>query len=310
LKITIIGAAGTLGSCSAFDIMTHKLADEIILIDPWEDVLKSHWMDLTSASTGLDISIKKGSYADMTGTDIVIMTAGAPSGAIKNRSELLPANLPIIKENADMIFTYCPDAIVIMETNPVDPLNYAMYLMSPKKDRKKYIGYSVNDSIRFRMNSANELGVKASRVQGMVMGEHGNSQVLLFSSLRVDGNPIKVDEGFKKKIYDELPMIIQRYEVLKPKRTAGWTSAVGTTAIVNAIKNNTREVIPCQSVLFGEYGLEKTSLTVPAVVGKNGIEDIKVIDLALDEHERLQNTYNTLSPFMRQVEEFVKTNNK
>jgi malate dehydrogenase len=304
LKITIIGAAGTLGSCSAFDIMIHKLADEILLIDPWEDVLKSHWMDLTSAATGSDIKINKGSYSDMTGTDIVIMTAGAPSGAIKQRSELLPANLLIVKDNADMIFKYCPDAIVIMETNPVDPLNYAMYLLSPNKNRKKYIGYSTNDSIRFRMNSANILGVKSSQVHGIVMGEHGNSQVMLFSTLRVDGKPVIVDEDFKKKLYDELPLIIQRYEVLKPKRTAGWTSAVGTTAIVNAIKNNTRE---CQSVLFGEYGMKNTSMTVPCVIGKNGIEDIKIIELAADEKEGLKRTYATLDPFMRQVEDFVKT---
>lgn len=126
MKITIVGAAGTLGSCSAFDILIHHLADEILLIDPWEDALKGHWMDLSSAATGMDININMGGYSDMAGTDIVIMAAGAPSGAIKSRLDLLPANLPIIRDNAKMIFSYCPEAIVIMETNPVDPLNYAM----------------------------------------------------------------------------------------------------------------------------------------------------------------------------------------
>jgi malate dehydrogenase len=303
MKITIIGAAGTLGSCAAFDIVIHRLADELLLIDPWEDMLKGHWMDLTSASVGLDIDIRQGSYEDMSGTDIVIMTAGAPSGAIKSRSELLPTNLPIVRENAEKITRYCPEAIVIMETNPVDPLNYAMYLMSPSRDRRKYIGYSVNDAIRFRMNAAAALGVKASRVQGMVMGEHGNSQVLLFSTLRLDGQPVKVDAAFKKKLYEDIPLIIQRYEVLKPKRTAGWTSAVGTTVLVNAIKNNTQELVCCQSVLAGEYGYRDTSITVPAIIGRNGLEDIKLLELAPDEKEGLENTVNVLSPYMRYVEE-------
>jgi malate dehydrogenase len=310
LKITIIGAAGTLGSCAAFDIVVNKLADQLVLIDPWEDVLKGHWMDLSTAAIGQDMEIIKGQYPDMAGSDLVIMTAGAPSGAIKSRADLLPSSLPIIKDNAEMIFKYCPEAIVMTETNPVDPLNYCTYLLSPKKDRKKYIGYSINDTIRFRINAGNALGVKSSRVQGMTMGEHGNSQVLLFSSLRVDGKPVKFTEEMQKAIYDDLPNIIQRFEVLKPRRTAGWTSAVGTGFIINAIKNNTREILPCQSILMGEYGMTNTSCTVPCVIGKNGIEEIKIIDMTEDERQRVKKSYETVSPYMRQVEEFIKSSKK
>jgi malate/lactate dehydrogenase len=187
MKIAVIGGAGTLGSCAAFTIIDRKLADELLLIDPWADMLKGHWMDLSTAASGADLAVKKGGYEDMAGSDIVIMAASAPSGAIDSRSELLPINIPIIKENSEKINRYCPEAIVIMETNPVDPLNYAMFLMSKSKDRRKFIGYSLNDTLRFRMWAAEALGVQASRVRGTVIGEHGQSQVMLFSSLRVDG---------------------------------------------------------------------------------------------------------------------------
>jgi malate dehydrogenase len=305
VKVTIIGAAGTLGSCAAFDIAIHKLADEILLIDPWENMLKAHWMDLTTAGAGQDVSVRRGTFEDMSGSDIVVVTAGAPSGVISSRSELITGNLPIIKENAEKIREYCPDAIVITETNPVDPLNYATYLVNRQAGRKKFIGYTLNDTIRFRMWAAEAVGVKPSHVQGVVIGEHGHSQVMLFSSLRVDGKPVHISEATKKRIRSLPPQTLHDYETLQPKRTAGWTSAVGTAAVINAIINDTHEVIPCSAVLEGEYGCHDMSMTVPAVIGRDGIHDIKILRLAKDEQAALENTVSVLSPLMLYVERFL-----
>ena len=166
MKVTIIGGAGTLGSCAAFNIAVQKLADEILLIDPWENMLKAHWMDLTTAAAGQDISVHRGSFEDMTGSDVIVITSGAPSGVTSSRSELITGNLPIIKDNAEKIREFCPEAIVITETNPVDSLNYAAYLVNRNAGRRKFIGYTLNDTIRFRMWAAEALGVKPSRVQG------------------------------------------------------------------------------------------------------------------------------------------------
>jgi malate dehydrogenase len=101
------------------------------------------------------------------------------------------------------------------------------------------------------------------------------------------------------------PQTLHDYETLQPKRTAGWTSAVGTATIINAIKNNTREVIPCSAVLDGEYGCHNMSMTVPAVIGSEGIQDIKILELAKDEQSALENTVNVLSPLMQYVERFL-----
>jgi malate dehydrogenase len=305
MKITIIGAAGTLGSCSAFNILIHRLADEILMIDPWEDVLKGHCLDLNYAATGSDIVVRRGGYADMAGTDIVVMTAGAPSGAIKSRSELLPSSLPIIKENGAQINKYCPDAIVITETNPVDPLNYAMYLMGRDRDRRKYIGYSLNDTIRFKMWAAEALGVASSRIDGIALGEHGESQVMLFSSLRLDGKPVTLNEKAKAQVRAQPKIMLDTFENLKPKRTAGWVSAVGTVALINAIKNDTKETLVCDVVLEGEYGGRNLSMSVPAVVGKGGVQKVKVMEMNQEEQEGLKKTIGVLNPYMRQVEEYL-----
>ena len=305
MKITIIGGAGTLGSCAAFNIAVQKLADEILLVDPWENMLKAHWMDLTTAAAGQDISVHRGSFEDMTGSDVIVITAGAPSGVTSSRSELITGNLPIIKDNAEKIREFCPEAIVITATNPVDSLNYATYLVNRNAGRRKFIGYTLNDTIRFRMWAAEALGVKPSRVQGMVIGEHGHSQVMLFSSLRLDGKTVHLDEASKKRIQSLPPQTLRDYEALQPKRTAGWTSAVGTAAIINAIKNNTQEIFPCSAVLDGEYGCHDLSMTVPAVIGREGIHDIKVLELTDDEQIELENTISVLSPMMRHVEAYL-----
>ncbi|MBN1188197.1 MAG: hypothetical protein JXA46_00440 [Dehalococcoidales bacterium] len=303
MKIAIIGAAGTLGSCAAYTLVSKHLADELLMIDPVEGALTTHWLDLTTVGALQGMKVIKGSYEDLTGTDVVVMTAGAPSGAVKSRSEFLPASLPIVRAAGEKINQYCPKAIVIMETNPVDPMNYAMYLMSADRDRRRYVGYSINDTLRLRMWAAEKLGVSATRVDGVVMGEHGGSQVMIFSSLRVDGKPVQFDEATKQNIREQPPIMLNTFETLVPRRTAGWTSAYGTAIVVEAIKNNTRAVIPCNTVLEGEYGLKDISMTVPVVLGSEGIEKVEIIDLAEDEKAGMENTVKVLSPYMRYVEE-------
>jgi malate dehydrogenase len=306
MKIAIIGAAGTVGSCVAYTLVNNKLADELLLIDPFEDALKGQWMDLVAVGAAQGITIKKGKNEDLPGSDIVIVAVGAPVNAKASRLELLSTSLPIIKAVAENINRYCPKAIVITETNPVDPLNYAMYLLSPDKDRRRYIGYSLNDTLRFRMWSAEELGVSAARVSGIAIGEHGNNQVMLFSTLRVDGKPVLLDAGTRKKIREQVPVIIKTFESLVPKRTPGWTSAYGTAVIVRAIREDAKAEIPCNVILEGEYGLRRMSTTVPAVIGKEGIESVRVLKLNPEEKEELETCARTLKPHMQAVEDFVK----
>ncbi len=308
MKIAVVGAAGTLGSCAAYTLVSKKLAEEILMIDPFEGALTTHWLDLDTVAANQGIKVVKGTYENLGGTDIVVMTAGAPSGAVKSRSEFLPASLPIVQAAAEQINKYCPKAIVIMETNPVDPMNYAMYLMSPDRDRRRYVGYSLNDSLRLRMWTARKLGVSADKVEGIVMGEHGGSQVMIFSSLRVNGQPVNFDEATKQEIREKPPILLNTFETLVPRRTAGWTSAYGTAIVVEAIRNNSRVMIPCNTVLQGEYGLKNISLTVPAILGKEGIEDVRIIPLAADEQAGMDNTVKILTPFMRFVEEKLGKN--
>jgi malate dehydrogenase len=309
MKVSIIGAAGTLGSCIAFALVSHKLAEEILMIDLFENALKGQWMDLVAVGANQGIVVRKGTYEDLPGTDIVVVAVGAPVNASKSRLELLASSMPIIKTVADNINRYAPKAIMITETNPVDPLNYEMYLLSMDKDRRRYIGYSMNDILRFRMWAADALGVNATRVNGMVIGEHGNNQVMLFSTLRLDGKPVKFDVETEKKIREQPSVILSTFESLVPKRTPGWTSAYGTATVIEAIRHDSKTVLPCNAVLEGEYGLRGLSTTVPVTLGKKGIEAVQTIQLTPNEKEEFERSARALSPHMRAVEDFLNIKN-
>jgi malate dehydrogenase len=308
MKITIIGASGNIGSSAAFYIAVQGLADEIVMIDPPRpDVLKQHVDDLTSAVSHQDVLVRAGDEKDMIDSDIVINAAGrGPAGAIKSRLELLPQNITIIQSICLNVRRYCPEAAVIVASNPVCPLNYAMYLCS-ELDRHQLIGYSANDSIRFRLLMARALGVKTSRVEAFVIGEHGDSQVPLFSSVRVDGKKVDISDEIKRKVREQVAGVHAGLEEqrLATGRTAAWTTAVGLAALCRAIASGAARVYPCSIVLEGEYGVRKMSMSVPVVMGKAGVRDILEWELTPDEQEALQKSIDTLTPAMRYVEEFL-----
>jgi malate dehydrogenase len=307
MKIAIIGAAGSVGSPAAFYIGAEGLADEILMIGgKRQNVLKQHAMDLSTALSEKGVIVKAGDFDDLPGTDIVVNAAGAThTGMIMSRMELLPRNIEIIRNISEKIKQHCPGTIIISATNPVGPLNYLTYLAG-QFNRRQLIGYSINDSFRFREALAETYKVKVSQVEGTVIGEHGSSQVLLFSSARIDGQPVNVDKETKKHFYDTVPNIVQKYEAFQAGRTAGWTCAIGIASFVRAIVQDTGETLPCSLVLDGEYNVKDLSMTVPAVIGKEGVREILQWKLASDEQKKLDISVDTLQRAVELVKEKLK----
>jgi len=139
-----------------------------------------------------------------------------------------------------------------------------------------------------------------------VVGEHGSSQVPLFSSVRVNGKSIEIGSDMKQRILLRIPDILKQLEDLRSGRTAGWTCAVGLAQIVEAVIKDTRTVFPCSAILNGEYDQQKISMAVPVVLGRNGIEEILEYKLATDEQEALDKSANKLKEACRFVDEFIR----
>ena len=305
MKVTVIGAAGSVGAPAAFYIAALGLVDEIVLIDVRPNVVQQHALDLSTAVSALDISVKAGSFEDLAGSDLVINAAGVHQGLIEDRMEMLPSNIPLVRDTARHIKRYCPAAVVLTTTNPVDPLNYATW-RAGDFDRNQILGYSINDSLRFRELVARVKGVKVSRVQGTVIGEHGSTQVLLFSSARIDGEPVSFSEDEKAAIRTEVPHILRRFEELQAGRTAGWSCAIGLAALTRAVAGDTGEIFPCSVVLEGEYGRRGLSLCVPVKVGRGGVQGIQEWELAPDEREGFERSADAMASAARIVDENLK----
>jgi malate dehydrogenase len=302
LKLAVIGAGGSVGGPAAFYAGVQRLVDEIVLLDVRQNVAEQHAIDLGTAVSSLGVKVKAGSYEDLAGCDVVMNTAGMPQGLIADRMEMLTKNLPLVSDVALQVKRYCPDAFVITATNPIDPLNYATWLVGGF-DRHKVVGYSVNDSTRFREMVAQKRGVEVSRVQATVMGEHGSSQVYLFSSVRIDGKPVSFTEDEKAAIRSEIPNILKRLEELQAGRTAGWTSAIGLAAVTRAVLQDTGEVMPCSVVLDGEYGQRDLSISVPVKLGRAGVLGIQEWQLAADELEGFERSADAMAAAAKKVRE-------
>lgn len=302
MKVTIIGAAGSVGAPVSFYLAARGLADELVMIDMRPNVVQQHAMDLSTAVSTLGITVKAGDYEDAAGSDLVVNAAGAHQGLIADRMEMLPKNVPLTQEIAEHIGRVCPQAVVITATNPVDPLNYATW-RAGGFSRRQVLGYSLNDSLRFRELIARAKGVEVRRVQAAVLGEHGSTQVPVFSSARIDGRPLSFSDREKVDIRAEVPVILQRYEELQSGRTAGWTCAIGMATLVSAIRDDTGEVFPCSAILDGEYGRSGLSMSVPVSLGRSGWRDILEWDLEPEEREGLDRSADALAAAARIVDD-------
>jgi malate dehydrogenase len=309
MKIAIIGGGGTLGSCTAYTLALKGLADELVLLDINRNLALAHFMDITTAIVGIqNTKIWAGSDDDLNHSDMVIIVAGIPHPTAPSHLEMLRANLSLMRDIIRKIETYCPEAIVITATNPVDSINLGMFLMSTKLARTKLLGYNLNDSLRFQQTVAKELGKKSTEVEALAMGEHVETLTLIFSSVRVNKQRITLSDEAKERIKMGVPKMLKSYTELGINRTAGWTSASGISQMVESIATGSRNVSPCSAVLEGEYGYKEISMGVPVVLGKKGISSIIELDLSKDEKKDLDQSARALETKARVVREFINEN--
>jgi malate dehydrogenase len=287
MKLTVLGGGGWVGSAAAFYIAALRLADEILLVGGRRtSMTEQHAFDLCTAVAPLGVRVSAGSYDDLAGSHVVINAAGVPHTA--DSAGMLTGNIVLLREIAGHIRAHCPEAVIITATNPVDPLNYATWRTGGFA-RRQVVGYSLNDSFRFRGFVAAAKGVQEGEVEAAVLGEHGPAQVPLFSSVRIAGKPVSFTEEEEQSIRGARREAFKRVEVLQGEtgRTMGWTCAIGLAQMMAAVVGDTGEIIPCSAVLDGEYGFRGLSMGVPVRLGRAGIREIVEFDLVPDERAAL-----------------------
>ena len=286
-KITIVGA-GRVGESTAHNLAKHEICREVLLIDIKEGMPQGAALDIQEAAPIYDFDTKlsgSNDLRDMTGSDMVVITAGVPRKPGMSRSDVLDVNLAVLYGIVDETLKHAPHAMLLVVSNPVDVLTYAAWKRSGFKRSHVFGMAGVLDSARMASFVALETGFSVKDINAMVLGGHGDSMVPMTRFTTINGIPI---EHFLPK--EKIEQIVKRTreggaEILSLRKTASAYDAPGAAiaSMIDAISHDRRHILPAVAVLDGEYGFTDICMGVPCVFGESGME--KVVELPLIAQE-------------------------
>ena len=290
-KITVVGA-GHVGATTAQRLAELGIANEVVLIDILEGMPKGKALDLWEAApvVGYDTRLIGGTDYGLTdGSDIVIVTAGLARKPGMSRDDLLKKNAEIVQGVAREIASRCPEAIVLVVSNPLDVMSYVT-LKTTGFDRKRVIGMAgVLDTARFRSFIALELDVSVRDVSAFVLGGHGDSMVPLPRYSTVAGIPLPhlLSEDRIEALVDRTRKGGGEIVELLGSGSAYYAPSAAVVEMAEAILRDRNRILPCAAWLQGEYGLSDVYVGVPVKLGAGGIKEIVEIELTGEEKKAL-----------------------
>lgn len=289
MKVSVIGA-GNVGATCAEVIAFRQIASEVVLVDIAEGLAEGKAMDIMqcAANSGFDTVVKgvTKQYARTVNSDVVVITSGIPRKPGMTREELIGTNTAIVKSVMENALTVSPNAIFVIVTNPMDTMALAALKISGlAKNRIIGMGGAL-DSARFKYFLSQKLDKPVADIEGMVIGGHGDTTMIpLIRLATYKGIPVT-----------QLLSEVDQQEVVKQTMVGGatLTKLLGTSAwyapgaavahLVDSILHDRKKLIPCSTLLEGEYGEQNIFIGVPCIIGKNGIE--KIVDVTLNKEEK------------------------
>ncbi len=306
MKVSIIGGGGLVGSCTAFALQCGKGVREIAVLDVNAELAAGHALDLLHGGPSTaDQVIVSGGYEHIPSSDVVCITAGLRRKPDESRLDLINRNtdlfLSILAEVSKAGLKR--DAIVVVVSNPVDILTYvaADRLGLPQS---QVIGLGTQlDTIRFRALIAEKIGVPPSQMQAIILGEHGDSMVPIWSSATVGNMPLASYPGWNSKLAEELFTRTKGSgaEVIKRKGGAGFAVGIAIRDVIESIALDQRRILPVSTVQDGAYGIQDVALSVPTIVGRTGALGRYAVDLAANEVSGIQKSAATLKETLKTV---------
>ena len=302
-KISVVGAAGTVGAAAAYNIALRDLADELVLVDipEKEDDTVGQAADVNhGVAYDSNTTVRQGDYAATEGSDVVVITAGIPRQPGQTRIDLAGDNAPIMEDIGSSLAEHNDDFVTITTSNPVDLLNRHLYETGDRA-REKVIGFGGRlDSARFRYVLSQRFDEPVQNVEATILGEHGDAQVPVFSKVRVNGKDPEFSDEEKDEILSELQT--SAMNVIEKKGATEWGPATGVAHMVEAVVRDTGAVLPGSIKLESEYGHEDVALGVPVKLGSDGVEEVVEWDLTEYEREQLGEAADKLSEQYEKIE--------
>ena len=287
-KITVIGA-GNVGASCANVLAFNRIASEVVMLDVKEGVAEGKAIDMLQSAQTLGFETKitgvTGDYAQTAGSEVVIVTSGIPRKPGMTREELIGTNADIVKNVVDSCLRYSPDAIFLIVSNPMDTMTY-LALKKNGLPKNRIIGMGgILDSSRFKYYLSQALNANPAQVEGMVLGGHGDTTMIPLKRLATcNGIPVAnllSDEVLDKVVTDTM---VGGATLTRLLGTSAWYAPGACGAYVaQSIVNDYKRLIPSCVYLEGEYGQTDICIGVPAIIGRNGVEEIVAIELNAEE---------------------------
>ena len=308
-KIAVVGA-GNVGSTIAYTLMMSGLVSEIVLLDINKEKAEGDAMDMNHGVSFVSpVKIMAGTYSDIKGSDMVIITAGANQREGEKRTDLLKRNADIFKNITDNILRYChDDTILMVVTNPVDILTYLTCKMSGFSKKNVIGSGTVLDTSRLKYLIGENANVDTRNVHTYIIGEHGDSEVATWSITNVAGMGVeeycktgvcKSQNVLKEEYYEKTKNAA--YEIIDKKGATFYAIALAVKRITECIIGDEKSILTVSSMLSGEYGISDICLSVPTVVGADGAERILQIDFSDEEISGLRQSAKKLKELAKEI---------
>jgi L-lactate dehydrogenase len=306
MKVTIIGGGGRVGSNAAFALQCAGIVSEIQLLDANADLAIGEALDLLhGASSIADQRIYAGDYARAADSDIFLITAGLRRKPDESRLDLINRNVALFETILTAMKTagFRKDALVFVVSNPVDILTQ-LALVRLGLPWKQVIGLgTMLDTARFRSLIADNLKLAPTQVKALILGEHGDTMVPVWSSATAAGLPLDkfpgVTPACQQQVFERTKT--SGAEVIRRKGGAGWAVAITIAEVIHAIALDRRQLLPVSSLQQGKYGLRDITLSVPTVVGRAGVIDQVELPLWPKELQGLQASARALQDIWSKV---------
>lgn len=308
-KAVMIGC-GFVGSAAVFSLMESGLFTEIVLIDVDHTKAEGEAMDISHGIPfGKPMKIYAGTYDDIVGAEIIIITAGANQKPGETRLDLVHKNVAIYKHIIPEISNRNFQGILLIVSNPVDILTYVAMKLSGLPENHVIGSGTVLDTARLKYQTGELLGVDSRSVHAFIIGEHGDSEIAAWSSANISGIPIDDFCQMRGHYSHDKEMDIigdkvknSAYEIIKRKQATYYGIAVSIRRICEVILRDEKSILPVSNMMHGEYGIEDIALSFPAIVGKNGIETKVPISLDEEEVNALIKSSKLLKDIMKSVD--------
>ncbi len=293
MKVSIIGGGGRVGACAAFALQMRGLVDEIMLLDANEAAAEGEALDLIhGAAYTSDQKIRAVGYGEAAAANVICITAGSRRKPDETRLDLVNRNTSIFIDILNKLKAggIKPCAKIVVVSNPVDILTDLAVEISGLPDNQVMGLGTVLDTSRFCSLISDELNLPPTQVRAMILGEHGDSMLPVWSSATLDGFPLTkfrgVTPAFQTQIFERTKK--SGAEVISRKGGAGWAVAVGIAEVIESIVMNRGRILPVSSRIQGAYGIRGISLSVPTRVTRDGVAEHIELELWPKEMNALQ----------------------